>query len=191
MQFQNRAVPSVGHRIWIPVETQLACSISKQVRNTTTRSTPTKRHKRFHYAGLPARLTFSPVYAPPETLQAFHGGATSIVADASVDIWAIGVMAFELVTHKRAFNALTWPKVDVMLAALGERAYDWESEVGTFKHVPQLRILSKVVHACLQRDPVSRPTAFQLLTMLNSLYDSTTQTGADGEQPKSKLESQE
>lgn len=116
------------------------------------------------------------MYAPPETLQAFHGGATSLVADAAVDIWAIGVMAFELVTHKRAFNCFTWPKFDVMLAALGKRAYDWETEVGTFKNVPELRVLSKVVSSCLQRDPVKRPTASELLKLLNSLYDSQTAT---------------
>lgn len=124
-------------------------------------------------AGLAARLTFSPVYAPPETLRVFHGGATSVTADAAVDIWAIGVMAFELLLHKRAFSALAWPKFDVMYAALGKRAYDWESEVGTFRTIPELRVLSKVVHACLQRDPLKRPTAAELLHLLNSLYDAS------------------
>jgi serine/threonine protein kinase len=119
------------------------------------------------------------VYAPPETIQAFHNGATSIVADSAADIWAIGVMTFELVTHRRAFNCFTWPKFDVILAALGKRVYDWESEVGTFKNVPELRILRKVVHACLQRDPVDRPSARDLLKMLNSLYDRQTTVEAE------------
>lgn len=38
-----------------------------------------------------ARLSFSLAYAAPEVIQAWKAGATDIVADASVDIWALGV----------------------------------------------------------------------------------------------------
>ena len=44
-----------------------------------------------------------------------------------------------------------WTHEDIQAAALGERPYPWESEVGVFRNVPELRILSAVVTGCLCR----------------------------------------
>ena len=38
-----------------------------------------------------------------------------------------------------------------MAAAMGKRPYPWESEVGVFRNVPELRILGAVVKGCLCR----------------------------------------
>ena len=59
--------------------------------------------QRFGCAGITARLTLSLKYAAPETIAALEAGCHTIHVDAAVDIWAIGVIAFELLTGERAF----------------------------------------------------------------------------------------
>ena len=49
--------------------------------------------------GQPAELSFSVYYASPEVMKAYKGGETSIVAQPSADVWALGVrslLAFAL-----------------------------------------------------------------------------------------------
>lgn len=59
--------------------------------------------------GLAARVgtvvpaSFTPTYAPPEVVRAYKVGTTCI-AQVSMDAWAMGVMAFELLTGKPAFE---------------------------------------------------------------------------------------
>lgn len=55
-------------------------------------------------AGSTARLTLSLKYAAPEIIAALEAGCHTIHVDAAVDIWAIGVIAFELLTGERAFQ---------------------------------------------------------------------------------------
>ena len=52
---------------------------------------------------VPPAYTLS--YAPPEVLVAAEAGHGGIVADASQDVWALGVVAFELLTGTKAFDA--------------------------------------------------------------------------------------
>lgn len=54
-------------------------------------------------AGVTTRLTFTPAYAPPETLQALADGNRTTEATAAADVWVIGVIAFELATKHAAF----------------------------------------------------------------------------------------
>lgn len=64
-------------------------------------------HRLFECAGITARLTLSLKYAAPETITALEAGCHTIHVDAAVDIWAIGVIAFELLTGERAFQVRT------------------------------------------------------------------------------------
>ena len=86
-------------------------------------------------------------------------------------MWAVGVIAYELMTGGSAFPMFEWMKGDVHEAALGKRAYPWEHSIGTFRDLPQLRALKDPVLACLTRDPSKRPTSEQFLSQLNALFD--------------------
>ncbi|NJR42310.1 MAG: protein kinase [Akkermansiaceae bacterium] len=54
--------------------------------------------------GEKARLGCTPIYAAPETACAVQAAQKSVVADAAVDAWALGVMAFELLVERSAFG---------------------------------------------------------------------------------------
>jgi serine/threonine protein kinase len=123
------------------------------------------------HAGHTTRLTFSLAYSPPEALQALQEGGVTVTADAAADMWAISVIAYELITHSPAFPVLAWSRTHAADAALGRRPYHWESQVGTFQNAPELRALGGAIRACLSRDPAARPTAASLLSEINSLFD--------------------
>jgi serine/threonine protein kinase len=93
------------------------------------------------------------------------------VSSKAADLWAVGVISYELLTNCTAFPQSEWSRDDIRSAALGLRAYPWESEVGTFRHIPELRALTEAVCACLDRDMEKRPSAEQLLTVLNGIFD--------------------
>jgi serine/threonine protein kinase len=54
-------------------------------------------------AGSEVAASFTPTYAAPEVVRAYKAGTTCI-AQPSMDAWAMGVMAFELLTGKPAFD---------------------------------------------------------------------------------------
>ena len=60
-----------------------------------------------HAAGEVAPLSLTMAYAAPETVEAYVRGEKTVVADSAVDVWAVGVMAFELYTHRRVLNTGT------------------------------------------------------------------------------------
>ena len=62
--------------------------------------------------GEPAPLSFTVQYAPPEVIAAYLEKHKSIVATEAMDAWAMGVVAFELLTGTPAFAPLT-PKEEV------------------------------------------------------------------------------
>lgn len=53
--------------------------------------------------GTHAPLRFRLPYSPPETARAYAAGETAAAAAASEDAWALGVVAFELLTGRPAF----------------------------------------------------------------------------------------
>ena len=54
--------------------------------------------------GSTARLSFTLAYAAPEVLRARLDGRGTIEVHEALDVWALGVMAFELFTGEPAFK---------------------------------------------------------------------------------------
>ena len=54
--------------------------------------------------GTDAPVGFTPTYAAPEMVAASKAGIKAVQADAAVDAWALGVIAFELLLERSAFG---------------------------------------------------------------------------------------
>jgi serine/threonine protein kinase len=126
-------------------------------------------------AGSQAALAFSPRYAAPEIVRSFEAQELTIYATSAVDIWALGVMAYELLTDCPAFNSHASPQ-DVLAQLAGREHLPWEDPKIKDAKFRQLRILKRSVLKCLSRDPALRPSAAELLSSWEKLFDSL---GAD------------
>ena len=117
-------------------------------------------------------LSYSLQHAAPEILAAVEAGETSIETSAAADIWALGIIAYELLTNSRAFGLGTTRAI-ITAQVLGREAAPWEQEARAVG--AKLRGLRRSVMACLQRDPEQRPTAAQLVEGWEHMFD-TAQT---------------
>eukprot|EP00892_Ulva_mutabilis_P006499 jgi/Ulvmu1/4220/UM019_0199.1 len=123
-------------------------------------------------------ITFSPSYAPPEVALAAERGDHTIVADSASDMWALGLMAFKLLTGKPVFPPIVSTKESIWVQLCGWKVLPWEDgAAGQAEMVAQLRGLRRAILQCLQRAPGYRPTAAQVLTNWRTLFDSRTATG--------------
>ena len=126
-------------------------------------------------AGETAPLAYSLHYAAPETIAAAQRNERSVTASAAVDMWSLGVMAFELLTSSRAFPPMADDVVPVHDRLLGHAPLPWEGP-GSGARIAQLRGLRRSVLQCLSRDPAERPTSREVLGAWNGLFESVTGT---------------
>ncbi|XP_053132493.1 serine/threonine-protein kinase Nek9 isoform X2 [Hemicordylus capensis] len=93
-------------------------------------------------------LVGTPYYMSPELCQGVKYNFKS-------DIWAVGCVAFELLTLKRTFDATNPLNLCVKIVQ-GNKAMEVDSSVYSFD-------LIQAVHSCLDQDPEKRPTTDELL----------------------------
>jgi serine/threonine protein kinase len=101
------------------------------------------------------------IYRPPEVLQATEGAGAPLPCHPAVDIWAFGVIAFELLTNSPAFAHGSTRKAIGDQISGRKGGLPWESAWGPGlegRLVP-LRGLRGLVLRCLSRDPSARPSA--------------------------------
>ena len=128
-------------------------------------------------AGCNAILQFTLPYAPPEVVAAWQHGHTAVIVSAAVDIWAFGVIAYELLSHEVWHQGLTQ---DQMVQAITtEGRMPWESaspqERSNVRKMlrKKLQRLAPTVLSCLARDAAQRPDAGQIVASLDGIYHST------------------
>ena len=135
-------------------------------------------------AGSTATLSFSLKYAAPEVVHALEAGSRSIEVHPAVDIWSIGVIAFELLTGERAFSILNMDAIESEQAAqeaiAGRVPLPWEgTSEETQQRLEKLRGMRRTVLRCLERDPAERPTAAALLSAWDHTFDNMHTRGTD------------
>ena len=124
-------------------------------------------------AGLEFNLSYSLAYAPPEVIQALEAHQRVLVADASADMWALGVIAFELLSKQQTFPFGT--RREAVFAAISGRVpLPWERPELEAQRAADLRGLRRSIMLCLSRDPAQRPSAARLLAVWNHMFDSWT-----------------
>lgn len=117
-----------------------------------------------------ASLSFSPRYAAPEVLKAYEAQQREILVESSMDIWALGVMAYELLTDAPAFDRFC-KQEDVIDQLVGRKPLPWEDSATKDANLRKLRMLKRSLTKCLSRDPTDRPTAAELLESWEKLFD--------------------
>jgi serine/threonine protein kinase len=126
-----------------------------------------------HSAGGITPLTFSPGYAPPEVIHAYRAGHRTIVADSAVDMWALGVIAYEMLTQQRAFGPQASAE-EMIARTASEAPLPWEEPSPSAQaKLRELRGLKRMVMLCLDRNPAQRPTSEHVVQSWNQLFDAT------------------
>jgi serine/threonine protein kinase len=121
-------------------------------------------------AGELAPLQCTVAYAAPEVLNAYKRNE-HIAAHPAQDVWALGVMVYEALTHSHALPRETSNDVAFELAA-GKQQYLWErDELDPAYAKSKLR---GCVAACLARDP----NVAHLRVMIDHLGQQTALSGA-------------
>jgi serine/threonine protein kinase len=118
-----------------------------------------------------APLSFSLRYAAPEVVEAFEARQKSILVDPAMDLWAFGLMAYELLTDEPAFPPGATVNA-VKDQIIGRAPLPWEDAETQDAKYRKLRMLKRTVIKCLSRDPSERPTATELLASWDRMFDS-------------------
>eukprot|EP00892_Ulva_mutabilis_P002845 jgi/Ulvmu1/12561/UM091_0002.1 len=126
--------------------------------------------------GVAAPLACTIMYSPPEVVDALEAGVRAVVADPATDAWALGVVAFEVLTGCPTFDVLTEGKAAVMQQLRGEVELPWEGE--RFRAHPTARrrlgVFRQPVLALLARAPAQRASMAQFCDSCHRLFTSPT-----------------
>ena len=107
-------------------------------------------------------------YAPPESVLALHQ-KTTITAHPNQDVWAIGVLAFEMMSGQLLFP-MGSTSAEVQQVLIGERRFPHEEDPSVWRKVGKL---STLVQRMLSRDATQRPTAVEVSAQVDNLANVT------------------
>ena len=120
-------------------------------------------------------IASSPAYSSPEVALAREAGATTVEASEAADMWALGLISFELLTGSAVLSGPMIPREDIMDRLCGRLPLPWEEEGWeTAETRRSLAGLKSAVMACLQRDPAQRPTAAGVRQSWRRLFEHET-----------------
>ncbi|NJM90947.1 MAG: protein kinase [Myxococcales bacterium] len=120
-------------------------------------------------AGTEGELEFTPQYAPPEVITAFEAGQYTMTAEASSDVWSLGIMAFEILTDTRVFAPGTDMQT-IQNAIMGHTPMPWEGPERA-QLLPKLKMFKSDVMQCLDRDPKRRPPIRVVVNAWRHMFD--------------------
>lgn len=122
-------------------------------------------------APLPSNAS-SLAYTAPEVLASIGlSNPPSAPASTEADMWALGIVAFELLTNERVFAPGT-PTEAIRAAICGQVPLPWEDgAAGAEERREKLRGLRRLVMPCLSRDPAQRPSAATVLHSWHNMFD--------------------
>lgn len=103
-----------------------------------------------------------------------------IVADDAADMWALGLVAFELLSEAAVFPALLTSHDDIIDRLCGRKQLPWEEEdSAAAAKLRALAGLRRGVVGCLERSPNDRPTSESVRMSWRRLFEQrTTETAA-------------
>ena len=107
-------------------------------------------------------------YAPPEVVNAFIED-THVAVHPSVDVWALGVMAFEVLSGRHTVQS----RGELYAFAAGTQPYPWEAAPDTAREPWRKLRLWALVEDCLARDPATRPSAATVVQRLEQTWQKT------------------
>jgi serine/threonine protein kinase len=112
-------------------------------------------------------------YAAPEDVAAEEEGQLSSAADCMSDVWALGVIAYELLTHQRAFPHKA-SAAGAKSRLIGREPLPWEldgsrRDAEVDKTLDLLGPWRPSVLQCLERESVRRPQAAWLAATWGAL----------------------
>eukprot|EP00892_Ulva_mutabilis_P010845 jgi/Ulvmu1/8132/UM040_0028.1 len=120
--------------------------------------------------GEEAPLGFSLYYAPPEVVQAYDGGRKTTLCAAAADVWALGVICWELLTKQRFYGA--GARSHTVIAQLcGRAALPTEGTICSdlCRRLGGSRLCASIL-AMLSRAPEHRPSVGELLHQWKSVF---------------------
>ena len=120
-----------------------------------------------------APMTFSPGYAAPEVVRAYQAGHFAMPSHPAADMWALGVIAYEMLTKERAFGPDASVN-EILQRTAGQQPLPWEDPSPQAQaKLSQLRGLKRAVLQCLSRNPAMRPSSQLVLQSWEHMFDST------------------
>ena len=120
-------------------------------------------------AGETCPLSFSISWAAPELAAAFFRGEDTIVADPAADMWALGVIAYELITNSRVFG-VSENRKSALHKIIGRDSLPWEHPDPEVNKLSKLRGLRGMILACLSRDASQRPASHELVNACDCCF---------------------
>lgn len=119
-------------------------------------------------------LEISTRWTPPEILKARDRKHESFTVDTAADIWAFGIMGYELLTGNTAFPP-GLPRGTIRRMLHGKAPLPWEDHANSSELTDELtdNEVKGLVLSCLARSPSIRPPAAALAATLQKLVEAS------------------